>query len=121
KDTMRARLAELPLDALDRVRTLHALGNEILRRGQGNATLVNEWDVRRRIEALVPVKPRANADVFAPYLEALSEVRLGLVDPAIVEARRDDVAGFAAMFDEYREKLRADGAIDHDEQIYGAV
>jgi DNA helicase II / ATP-dependent DNA helicase PcrA len=121
KDTMRARLADLPAEALDRIRTLHALGNDILRRGQGNANLIDEWDMRRRIDALVPVKPRANTDVFAPYLEALSEVRLGLVDPAIVEARRDDVPGFSAMFDEYRDKLRADGAIDHDEQIYGAV
>ena len=77
--------------------------------------------MRRRIEALVPVKPRANTDMYAPYLEALSEVRLGLVDPNVVEAQRDDVAGFGAMFDEYRDKLHADRAIDHDEQIYGAI
>ena len=77
--------------------------------------------MRRRIEALVPVKPRANTDMYAPYLEALSEVRLGLVDPNVVEAQRDDVAGFGAMFDEYRDKLHADHAIDHDEQIYGAI
>ena len=67
------------------------------------------------------MKPRANTDMYAPYLEALSEVRLGLVDPNHVEMQRDDVAGFGAMFDEYRDKLHADGAIDHDEQIYGAV
>ena len=64
--------------------------------------------MRRRIEALVPVKPRANTDMYAPYLEALSEVRLGLVDPNVIEAQRDDVAGFGAMFDEYRDKLHAD-------------
>jgi hypothetical protein len=104
-----------------RVRTLHALGNDVLRRAGGNTSLIDEWEMRRRIEALVPVKPRANTDMYAPYLEALSEVRLGLVDPNVVEAQRDDVAGFGAMFDEYRDKLHADRAIDHDEQIYGAI
>ncbi len=59
--------------------------------------------------------------MYAPYLEALSEVRLGLIDPNVVEAQRDDVAGFGAMFDQYRDKLHADHAIDHDEQIYGAI
>jgi len=118
KDTMQARVAE---QYRDRIRTLHALGNQVLQRGRGNSTLIDEWDVRRRIESLVPVRPRANTDVYAPYIEALAAVRLGLVDPNIVEAQRDDVAGFAAMFDEYREKLAADGAIDFDEQIYGAI
>src|SRR5262249_33320348 len=98
-----------------------ALGNDVLRRAAGPSQLIDEWEVRRRVEALVAVKPRANTDVYAPYLEALGEVRLGLVDPSLVEGRRDDVDGFAAMFDEYRETLRADRAIDHDEQIYGAI
>ncbi len=121
KDTMRARLADMAEGAQRRVRTLHALGNDVLRRAGANGTLIDEWEMRRRIEALVPVKPRANTDMYAPYLEALSEVRLGLVDPNVVEAQRDDVAGFGAMFDEYRDKLHADRAIDHDEQIYGAI
>ncbi len=121
KDTMRARLADLPEGARRRVRTLHALGNDVLRRAGGDHALIDEWEMRRRIEALVPVKPRANTDMYAPYLEALGEVRLGLADPNVIEAQRDDVAGFGAMFAEYRDKLRADRAIDHDEQIYGAI
>jgi DNA helicase-2/ATP-dependent DNA helicase PcrA len=121
KDTMRERLIQLPEAAQRRIRTLHSLGNAILRRANGGSTLIDEWEMRRRIETLVPVKPRANTDVYAPYLEALGAVRLGLVDPNVVEAQRDDVAGFGAMFDEYRDKLHADGAIDYDEQIYGAV
>ena len=121
KDTMRERLADMPEGARRRVRTLHALGNDVLRRASGPTSLIDEWEMRRRIEALVPVKPRANTDMYAPYLEALSEVRLGLVDPNVVEAQRDDVAGFGAMFSEYRDKLHADHAIDHDEQIYGAI
>ena len=121
KDTMRARLDGMPERTQRRVRTLHALGNDVLRRDSGSTALIDEWEMRRRIEALVPVKPRANTDMYAPYLEALGEVRLGLVDPHVVEAQRDDVAGFGAMFDEYRDKLHADRAIDHDEQIFGAI
>jgi DNA helicase-2/ATP-dependent DNA helicase PcrA len=120
KDTMHARLADLP-GAARRIRTLHSLGNDILTRSVGRATVLDEWEVRRRIESLVPVRPRANTDVYAPYLEALGVVRLGLVRPESVEAQRDDVTGFAAMFDEYRDKLHAENAIDHDEQIYGAI
>ena len=65
KDTMRARLADMPEGARRRVRTLHALGNDVLRRAGGNSTLIDEWEMRRRIEALVPVKPRANTDMYA--------------------------------------------------------
>ena len=121
KDTMRARLADMP--------EAHGAASARCTRSAttccgaraATRTLIDEWEMRRRIEALVPVKPRANTDMYAPYLEALSEVRLGLVDPNVVEAQRDDVAGFGAMFDEYRDKLHADRAIDHDEQIYGAI
>ena len=99
------RLADVGPGALRKVRTLHALGFDIVRRARDIRDVLDEWDVRRRIEPLVPVRPRANTDVYAPYLEALGEVRLGLVAPERVEARRDDVEGFAAMFDEYRDTL----------------
>ncbi|GIU90641.1 MAG: hypothetical protein KatS3mg010_1740 [Acidimicrobiia bacterium] len=56
-----------------------------------------------------------------PFSRRSGEVRLGLVPPEEVEARRDDVPGFAAMFTRYRDGLRRDGVLDHDEQIYGAV
>jgi DNA helicase-2/ATP-dependent DNA helicase PcrA len=121
KDTMRDRLAGLPDGARNRIRTLHSLGNDILRRAIGNVTVLDEWEIRRRIEGLVPVKPRANTDVYAPYLEALGAVRLGLAAPAQVEMQRDDIAGFAEMFDRYRAQLWKERAIDHDEQIYGAL
>jgi DNA helicase-2/ATP-dependent DNA helicase PcrA len=121
RDEMSDRLADVDAASLRKVRTLHALGFDIVRRSRAVHDVLGEWDVRRRIEPLVPVRPRANADVIAPYLEALGEVRLGLVAPGEVEARRDDVEGFAAMFERYRRDLRAEGVIDHDEQIYGAM
>jgi DNA helicase-2/ATP-dependent DNA helicase PcrA len=121
KAEMEQRLGDLGDGARRKIRTLHALGFDVLRRSRTVRDVCSEWDVRRRIEPLVPVRPRANTDVIAPYLEALAEVRLGLVDPEGVEAKRDDVEGFATMFETYRERLHADAAIDHDEQIYGAI
>src|SRR4029078_2126779 len=53
KDTMRDRLTDMPEGARRRVRTLHALGNDVLRRAGGHTSLIDEWEMRRRIEALV--------------------------------------------------------------------
>ncbi|MCB0962624.1 MAG: ATP-dependent helicase, partial [Acidimicrobiales bacterium] len=64
---------------------------------------------------------RANTDPIGPYLEALGLVRLGLRDPAEVEAERDDVDGLAELFAPYRARLADRGAVDFDEQIYGAI
>jgi DNA helicase-2/ATP-dependent DNA helicase PcrA len=67
------------------------------------------------------VRYATNTDPIAPYIEALGRVRLALRAPAEFEAERDDVPGFSLMFDAYRDALRADHAIDFDEQIYGAI
>jgi DNA helicase II / ATP-dependent DNA helicase PcrA len=76
------------------------------------------------VESLVEI-PRsqwkANTDPLAAYVEALSLTRLALRNPADVENERDDVPGFADLFDRYRNALRSQGAIDFDEQIYGAI
>jgi len=118
-DEMRSRTRDLP-DA--QVRTLHALGFELLGRAYGGRPRVlEERAVRNLLEDLAPVRHRANDDVYAPYLEALAEVRGGLVPPDEVEADRDDVPGFGDLFAVYRERLYDMGAIDFDEQVYGAV
>ena len=101
KTEMEQRLADVGPGALRKIRTLHALGFDIVRRARDIQDVLTEWDVRRRIEPLLPIRPRANTDVYAPYLEALTEVRLGLVAPHEVETRRDDVEGFAVMFEKY--------------------
>ncbi len=104
------------------VRTLHAFGYEIVGRARGGRPrLLAEREVRRILDRLAPIRPRANEDVHAPYLEALAEVRMALRSPDDVEADRDDVPGLSELFDPYREELRRQGAMDHDEQIYGAV
>lgn len=107
-----------------RVRTLNALGLWVLREHRGRMpTILEERDLRRLVDSLLPGRRqrRANTDPIGPYLEALGLVRLGLQDPADVEASRDDVDGLSDLFDPYRRHLADRGAIDFDEQIYGAL
>src|SRR5690606_6194304 len=77
---------------------------------------------RAIVERLVPTRQRrVNTDPIAPYLDGLSLIRLGLRDPAEVEATLDDVTGLAEAYAPYREELRRRRAIDFDEQVFGAV
>lgn len=107
-----------------RVRTLNSLGLWVVAQHQGRSpAVVEERDCRRLVDALLPGRrrQRANTDPIGPYLEALGTIRLGLRDPAEVEAERDDVEGLAELFGPYRQRLAAQGAVDFDEQIYAAV
>lgn len=110
-------------DFSPRTRTLNSLGLWVLGQARGRLPQVlAERDVRRIVDRLAPSRQRrANTDPVGPYLEALSRVRLALVDPDEVEAERDDVPGLAAVFAGLREEFRATGSIDFDEQIYAAV
>jgi DNA helicase-2/ATP-dependent DNA helicase PcrA len=102
-------------------RTIHSLGWQILREAKPGLELLDERDLRRQLERLITVPRRSNTDPYAPYLEALSEVRSRLRDPEEVEARRDDVVGFSTAFEALRERMYATGRVDHDEQVYGAI
>ncbi|NLD75070.1 MAG: ATP-dependent DNA helicase UvrD2 [Acidimicrobiales bacterium] len=107
-----------------RARTLNSLGLWVLGEYHGRPpALLEERECRRLVESLLPGRRqhRANTDPIGPYLEALGTVRLGLVDPAVVEEMRDDVDGLADMFDPYRDQLAQRGAVDFDDQVYGAV
>jgi DNA helicase II / ATP-dependent DNA helicase PcrA len=106
-----------------RVRTLNSLGYALLAEARGTAPRVlDEREVRRLMEEIVPVRRhRTNTDPIGPYLEALGQVRLGLRDPDEVESWRDDVPGLAEAFVPYRAALADAGAVDFDEQVYGAV
>jgi DNA helicase-2/ATP-dependent DNA helicase PcrA len=103
-----------------RVRTIHSLGLSILQRAR-RRTVLGERDVRQILDGMVRLQHRPNTDPMAPYLEALGEVRLGLRDPAVVEAERDDVAGLAELVPRYRARLDELGAVDFDEQVHGAL
>jgi DNA helicase-2/ATP-dependent DNA helicase PcrA len=106
-----------------RIQTLNAWGYGLLSRALGRRPAVlDEREVRAIVEGLVPKQQRrVNTDPIAPYLDGLSQIRLGLRRPEEVEAELDDVPGLAAAFHPYREALRRRGAVDFDEQVYAAV
>jgi len=110
------------------VQTLNALALAIINGRNGflprsaRVTTINEIDVRREIGELVKMPRRANTDPMAAWIDALSEVRLGLKDPAEVEADfGGDVDGFAEFFPGYRRALQRRDLVDFDEQIYLAI
>ncbi|HKE75815.1 MAG TPA: ATP-dependent DNA helicase UvrD2 [Acidimicrobiales bacterium] len=119
RDEMVARTAGVG----GRILTLNALGYDILAAGLGRRPEVLEVrDVRRLLEPLVPrTARRLNTDPLAPYVEALSAVRLGLRDPIDVEDERGDVPGLAEAFPAYRDALARRGVVDFDEQVLGSI
>jgi len=120
QEEMQGRLEEL----MPRTKTLNSLGYSLLaRHRRTRPPVMSEPDVRRVIEEVFPIprQRRTNTDPIGPYLDGLTLVRLGLTDPVTVEESRDDVTGLGDGFDRYRARLAELGAIDFDEQIYGAL
>jgi len=119
------RAANEMRDRLDRpelqIRTFHSLGWAILREARPGVSLIDDGEVRRRLDRLVPSQRRVNTDTIGPYVEALSEVRIGLRTPAEVESDRDDVPDLPTVFDRYLAELERTNTADHDEQIAGAI
>ncbi|MDE0233026.1 MAG: ATP-dependent helicase, partial [bacterium] len=103
------------------IRTIHSLGWAIIRDVQPDATLLTEREVRARLGALVPKRPRLNTDVIGPYLEGLAEITIALRDPDQVEEGRGDMEGLAGLFPRYRALLARRNEVDYNEQIYGAI
>jgi DNA helicase II / ATP-dependent DNA helicase PcrA len=123
-DEMSERTAGLPAS----IRTLNSLGFGIVNGSPpfapapgGPRRVIEEVEVRRILESLVKVPHQQNTDPWAVYLEALSAIRLGLVDPEAVEEAFPDAAGVAGIFDTYRSILAEGSLLDFDEQIYGAI
>jgi DNA helicase-2/ATP-dependent DNA helicase PcrA len=103
------------------IRTVHSLGWEILRDARGNLQLLDEREVRSRLDPIVQAPRRPNTDSVGPYIEALAETRIALRSPDAVEEGRDDVPGFAASYEQYRDRLQRRNEADFDEQVYGAI
>jgi DNA helicase-2/ATP-dependent DNA helicase PcrA len=116
---MASRLPGLPA----RIQTINAWGYSILARAWGRRPeVLDERAQRSIVERLVPSRQRrVNTDPIGPYLEGLSLIRLGLRHPEEVEDALDDVGGLAAAYEPYREELARRGAIDFDEQVFGAA
>ncbi len=121
KKEMEERLVDVPGV---RVQTLNGLGWWVLGRARGGGLRVlGERDVRDVVGRLVEVRRRTNTDPLAPYLDGLSRIRLGLADPAQVEAELDGEADGLAerVWPSFRERLARAGGVDFDEQVFGAV
>lgn len=117
-EEMRSRL---PSEWSRRVRTIHSLGLEIVRDARPGVEVAGDGEVRARLQQIAPALPRPNTDVIAPFIDALSDVQIGLRHPDEVEEATDDVPGFAGVFERYRERLLADKRVDYGEMIYGAI
>jgi DNA helicase-2/ATP-dependent DNA helicase PcrA len=125
QEEMRERLSDV---AGLQVRTLNSLALAIV---NGTAPFepqprrwktIDEPDVRRILGDLVKFPRRRNSDPVAPWIEALSLVRLGLLSPRDAEARYDgDVEGLPDVWPAFRERLERRGEVDFDDQIHRAL
>ncbi len=108
-----------------RVQTIHAYGLSLVSRAAQRAgrdvKVIDDLEARALVQEIASPRPQANTDVVAPYLEALSQVRTGLVAPEAVETDRGDVPGFASTFRQYRRVLHDRGLVDFGDMVYGAV
>ena len=83
---------------------------------------IDEPAVRRLLQRFVSTPRRRNTDPLAPWIEALSLVRLGLVSPADAELRYGgDVDGLAVVFPQYQAALGRERSVDFDGQIDRAL
>ena len=90
--------------------------------GRSRVEVIDEMGVRDRLDGLVKRRRRAMTDQLAPWLEALSASRLGLRDPVAVEGDfQPDVPEFSTLAPRYAKDLSADGLVDFDQQIIGAI
>ena len=125
QEEMQERTTDLP--GLH-VRTLNAIALAIVNGSAPFAAQQRRWrtidepDVRRILGKLVQSPRKLNIDPLAPWIDALSLVRLGLVAPLDAEIRYGgDVDGLAEVWPGYRAALERDGAVDFDDQIYRAI
>ncbi len=125
QEEMRERTADLP--GLQ-VRTLNAIALAIVNGVSPFLAQPRSWrtidepDVRRVLSKLIGFPKRRNTDPVAPWIEALSAIRLGLLDPLDVERRYGgDVDGLTDVWPRYRAELERERAIDFDDQIYRAI
>jgi len=111
---MRQRLADV--EGL-RIRTLNALALRLC----GRSTTLEELEVRRILGGFVAFPRRAETDPAAPWIEALSRVRLGLARPALVEEELGDVSDLDRVARAFRHELAARDAVDFDDQVTVAI
>ena len=122
-EQMKERCSDLVTSEGPNIRTINSIGLWICNRfgPAGRLRVIEEPEVRALLEGMFEIRHQANTDTVAPYIDALSVIRLGLTAPAEVEQSISDAAGVAQGFDDYRRALANAGAVDFDEQIYQAI
>jgi DNA helicase II / ATP-dependent DNA helicase PcrA len=122
-DEMKERCVGILTPDGPHIRTLNSTGQWICSRfgSAGRPRVLEELEVRDLLQGLFPIRRQANTDTVAPYIAALTAIRLGLNPPEAVEEAIPDAAGIAEGFDRYRAALADLGAVDFDEQIYRAI
>ena len=122
-DELRDRVADVLGPDGPHVRTLNSLALWVCNRfgSDGPVRVLDELGVRNLIGELFEVRRQANTDTTAPFVAALSLVRLGLVTPEAAEEAYPDASGVAEGFTGYRAALAERGQVDFDEQIYRAL
>ena len=120
---MKDRCADVVTNAGPHIRTLNSIGLWICTEfsTSGRPRVLSESDVRDLLQRQFDIRRQANTDTVAPYISALSAIRLGLSSPEAVERANPDAIGMADGFDRYRAALVEMGAVDFDEQIYRAI
>lgn len=122
-EEMRTRARDVLSPDGPHVRTLNSLALWICNSfgPTGPVRVIDEMGVRELVGELFEVKRQSNTDTTAPFLAALSLVRLGLVTPDAAEEAYPDASGVADGFAGYRATLAERGLVDFDEQIYQAI
>jgi DNA helicase-2/ATP-dependent DNA helicase PcrA len=125
QEEMRARTDDLP--GLE-VRTLNSIALAIINgvppfaRQPTRWRTIDEGGVRAILQRFVQRPRKLNVDPLAPWIDALSTMRLGLLDPALVAAQYGgDVDGLPEVWAQYREALEREGSVDFDDQIRRAI
>jgi DNA helicase II / ATP-dependent DNA helicase PcrA len=122
---MQARTADLR--GLE-VRTLNSIALAIVNGVAPFASQPRRWrtidepEVRTLLGRFVQTRRQLNVDPLAPWLDALSAVRLGLLAPDEVSARYGgDVDGLADVWPQLRDAMDRGGVVDFDDQIRRAI
>jgi len=122
-EEMRERLADVVGPGGPHIRTLNSVALWICSTfgPAGPPAVLEEMAARDLVQEVFAVRRQANTDTTAPYLAALSAVRLGLVSPSAAEEAYPDAVGLADGFATYRSLLAERNQVDFDEQIYRAI
>ena len=98
---LKERCGDIDGSQMLNIRTLNSLGLWICNEfgSAGRLRVLEEPAVRELLQRHIEIRRQANTDTVAPYLAALSSIRLGLNSPEVVEEADPDASGIAEGFE----------------------